>query len=596
MYILGISAYYHDSAACLLMDGEIVAAVQEERFTRIKNDSAFPEKSIKYCLDHAGITLTEISYIAYYEKPFLKFERLLETYLAFAPAGIKSFLKAFPSWLKDKLFFKRMLIKALQQIDPGWEYDGKNLLFTDHHRSHAASAFYPSPFHRAVILTADGVGEWMTTSVAVGTANKIENINHINFPHSLGLLYSAFTYYLGFKVNCDEYKVMGLSSYGRPVYVDRILEHLIDVKQDGSYRLNMQYFNYAAGLTMTSEKFNGLFESPPRVPGSEVTAFHMDIANSIQQVTELVMLRITTDLYRRYPGADLCLAGGVALNCVINGAILKRSGFKNIWIQPAAGDAGGCLGAAYAVYYEHLQQERLITSCHDKMQSALLGPSYKPAEIERVLSFHNLRFEKMDDDELYETIAVDLANQKVIGYFKGRMEFGPRALGARSIIADARSAEMQSILNKKIKFRESFRPFAPVVLEEYADEYFDLEVPSPYMLMVGKVRSEKRIPANFELATNVIESAKQARSIVPAITHFDFTARLQTVNSEQHPDLYKLITAFYGLTGCPMIINTSFNRMDEPIVCTPADAVLCYLGTGMDVLVIENYIVRKQTY
>ena len=589
MYILGISAYYHDSAACLLKDSEILAAVQEERFTRIKNDAAFPEQSINYCLEHAGIALSDVDYIAYYEKPFLKFERLLETHLAFSPAGIRSFLKAMPIWLKEKLFFKRMLIKGLQQIDPAWQYNNKNLLFTSHHHAHAASAFYPSPFENAIILTADGVGEWATTSVCKGAGNKIEQVSHINFPHSLGLLYSAFTYYLGFKVNCDEYKVMGLAPYGKPKYAGRILEHLVDVKPDGSYRLNMRYFNYAAGLTMTNEKFNRLFENPVRVAGSELTDFHKDIASSVQQVAEVVMLRIAKDLYRQYPGENLCLAGGVALNCVVNGKILKESGFKNIWIQPAAGDAGGCLGAAYAAYHEHLQQPREIIPGQDKMQNALLGAAYNAEQIEEVLKLNNLQFEVLPDDKLYEIISAEIAGGKVIGYFKGRVEFGPRALGARSIIADARNAEMQSVLNLKIKFRESFRPFAPAVLAEHADEYFDLEAPSPYMLMVGKVRPEKRIVPDPAKVADI----NQARSVVPAVTHLDYTARLQTVDKAQHPDFYQLINAFYQLTGCPMVINTSFNRMDEPIVCTPNDAVLCFLNTGIDVLVMENYLVRK---
>jgi len=593
MYILGISAYYHDSAACLVQDGNILSAAQEERFTRIKNDADFPEKSIKYCLDQAGVTLNQVDHIVYYEKPFLKFERLLETHLAFAPFGVKSFLKAMPLWLKEKLYFKKMLTKALQQIDPEWKNNNHNLLFTEHHQSHAASAFYPSPFDRAIILTVDGVGEWATTSVSKGDGSTIENISHINFPHSIGLLYSAFTYYLGFKVNCDEYKVMGLAPYGKPVYTDLILKELIDIKEDGSFRLNMRYFTYATGLTMTGNKFDQLFKNPPRQPKAELTAFHMDIAASIQQATEYVMLKLTTSLYQQYKEDNLCLAGGVALNCVANGKILKQSGFKNIWIQPAAGDAGGALGAALAVYHEHLKQERIVEPGKDSMNNALLGPEYNEAEIRQTLTNHNLKFEELKDDELYNTIAQEIAAGKVIGRFKGRMEFGPRALGARSIIADPRNSTMQSVLNNKIKFRESFRPFAPAVLEQHADEYFDLGAPSPYMLLVGKVREEKRKNPEGNDQQDPLKKINQERSVVPAITHLDYSARLQTVNPNQHPDFYKLIDAFYQLTDCSMVINTSFNRMDEPIVCTPEDAVLCFLNTEIDVLAIGNFLVKK---
>jgi len=592
MYILGISAYYHDSAACLLKDGKILAAVQEERFTRVKNDAAFPAHSINYCLEQARITLTQVDHIAYYEKPFLKFERLLETYLAFAPKGIRSFLKAMPLWLKEKLAFKKMLIKGLTAIDPNWKYTGSNLLFTTHHQSHAASAFYPSPFREAIILTIDGVGEWETASVSRGEGNKISKISHINFPHSLGLLYSAFTYYLGFKVNCDEYKVMGLAPYGNPLYVDLIYKELIDVKSDGSFRLNMRYFEYATGLTMTGKRFAKLFQNPARQPGSELSAFHMDMAASIQQVTEQVMLKITTHLHQQYQVDDLCLAGGVALNCVANGKILKQSGFKNIWIQPAAGDAGGALGAALAVHYEYLKQERKTDNITDQMQNALLGPAFSPAQIKQELEKSGLSFEKLSPEKLYPLIAQEIAADKVIGYFNGRMEFGPRALGARSIIVDARNPEMQSVLNLKIKFRESFRPFAPAVLEEYAADYFDLGAPSPYMLLVSDVKPSKRIPLADANAEG-FDKFKQLRSVIPAVTHVDYSARLQTVNPQQQADFYGLIKAFYDLTGCPMVINTSFNRMDEPIVCTPADAIACFLNTGIDVLVMEGFVVRK---
>jgi len=592
MYILSISAYYHDSAACLLKNGNILAAVQEERFTRIKNDAAFPTNSIKYCLEYEGIALNQVDHIAYYEKPFLKFERLLETHMAFAPKGINSFLKAMPIWLKEKLFFKRMLIKSLKLIDGSWEYNGTNLLFTTHHQSHAASAFYPSPFEEALILTVDGVGEWETASVSIGKQNTVKKISHINFPHSLGLLYSAFTYYLGFKVNCDEYKVMGLAPYGKPVYADLIFKELIDVKADGSFRLNMDYFNYGAGLTMTGKRFNQLFKNPPRKPGADISTFHMDMANSVQQVTEQVMLRITTSLYQQHQIDNLCLAGGVTLNCVANGKILKQSGFKNIWIQPAAGDAGGAFGAALAVHYEYLNNERIADNKTDQMHNALLGPAYNSAEIKNAIEQHGLAFEELSTDELNQEIAKALAAGKVIGYFKGRMEFGPRALGARSIIADPRNPEMQSVLNMKIKFRESFRPFAPAVLEEYTAEFFDLDTPSPYMLLVAEVKQGKRLDQPTDEAEG-FEKFKQIRSTIPAVTHVDYSARLQTVNREQHPDFYDLINAFYNLTGCPMVINTSFNRMDEPIVCTPEDAIKCFINTGIDILIIENYIVRK---
>ena len=534
MYILGISAWYHDSAACLLKDGEILAAVQEERFTRIKNDAAFPLNCINYCLSYAGINLGQVSYIVYYEKPFLKFERLLETHLAFAPAGIKAFLKMMPVWLKEKLLIKRLLIKSFKQIDAAWQYNGSNMLFTTHHQSHAASAFYPSPFKEAVILTVDGVGEWETASVSIGNGNGIKKISHINFPHSLGLLYSAFTYYLGFKVNCDEYKVMGLAPYGKPIYADLIFKELIDVKDDGSFRMNMKYFNFGAGLTMTGKSFNRLFGHKPRNRKDKMSAFHMDMAKSVQQVTEKVMLKITSSLKKQYKTDDLCLAGGVALNCVANGKILKESGFKNIWIQPAAGDAGGALGAALAVHYEYLGNERPADDVSDKMQNALLGPAYTPVDIKNVIEQHGLDFKELADDDLYPFIAKSVAAGQVVGNFKGRMEFGPRALGARSIIADPRNPEMQSILNRKIKFRESFRPFAPAVLEEHASEYFDLNVPSEYMLLVAQLKPDKHVVVNENEAMG-FGRQKQIRSVVPAVTHVDYSARLQTVNKKPAP-------------------------------------------------------------
>ncbi|SDS47016.1 carbamoyltransferase [Mucilaginibacter mallensis] len=592
MYILGISAYFHDSAACLLKDDHIIAAVQEERFTRKKNDDSFPEQSIKYCLREAGITLKDVGYVVFYEKPFLKFERLLETYFAFAPDGFVSFLKAMPVWITEKLFLKRNLRKALKNIDAEWNNE---LLFTTHHQSHAASAFYPSPFNDAVILTADGVGEWSTTSVAIGNKNDIKFVKEIRFPSSIGLLYSAFTYYLGFKVNVDEYKVMGLAPYGKPVYVDVILNNLIDLKDDGSFWLDMQYFNYCTGLTMTSSRFHELFGSKPRVQQQEITQFHMDIACSIQAVAEQVMLKIATALYKEYKLENLCMAGGVALNCVANGRILKESGFKNIWIQPAAGDAGGALGAAYAVYYQYLGNSRDETA-HDKMQNALLGPHYNTADIKQQLISNGIAFKEPAPDDYYKTIARYIADGKVVGYFKGRMEFGPRALGARSIIADPRNADMQSILNQKIKFRESFRPFAPAILEEYAADFFETDVPSPYMLVVADVKPNCRLPlSNQDEQRSGFEKLKIVRSVIPAVTHVNNSARLQTVNKTLHPDFYNLINAFYELTNYPLLINTSFNRMDEPIVNTPVEALACFNQTGMDVLVLEDLIITKSS-
>lgn len=593
MYILGLSGFYHDSAACLLKGGVIVAAAQEERFTRIKNDSAFPLKSVEHCLNSAGIKLKDVDHVVFYEKPFLKFERLLDTFLAFAPFGIRPFLKAMPVWLKEKLYFRKMLVKALQQIDAGWQPTDEQLLFSKHHQSHAASAFFASPFSSAVILTADGVGEWETTSVAIGSDEAIEPVCHISFPHSLGLLYSAFTYHLGFKVNCDEYKVMGLAPYGKPVYVDIIFNQLVDLKPDGSFQLNMKYFNYAKGLTMTSKPFDVLFDAKRRSPDEPMTQLHMDIAASIQLAAEKIMLQITTALYKKYGIENICMAGGVALNCVINSKILKQSGFKNIWMQPAAGDAGGALGAALAAYHQHLGHKRNYNGS-DIMRNCLLGPEYTTNQVFESLDKSGLVFKQYDRPELYKAIATEIAAGKVVGYFNGRMEFGPRALGARSILADARDPEMQHVLNQKIKFRESFRPFAPAVLEEFADEYFDLNVKSPYMLMVGKVREEKRIKNQQQDETG-IALLKQIRSVIPAVTHVDNTARLQTVNEKEHPDFYQLIKAFYNLTGCPMLINTSFNRMDEPIVCTPDDAIKCFLNTGIDVLVINQFLVRKST-
>jgi len=596
MYILGIAGYYHDSAACLLKDGVIVAAAQEERFSRIKNDPAFPAHSIRYCLAEANISLNEVDFIAYYEKPFLKFERLLETYLAFAPKGWLSFMKAIPLWLRGKLLFKRMLTRELLKLEPSCSSVVDKLLFSRHHLSHAASAYYPSPFLKAVILTVDGVGEWETTTVSIGEDNRITPGKHLNFPHSLGLLYSAFTYYLGFKVNCDEYKVMGLAPYGQPVYSDLILKELIDVKPDGSFQLHLKYFEYPVGLKMTGKAFDRLFGRPARKPSEALEEFHINIAASVQQVTEQVMLKITQSLYQEYGIDNLCLAGGVALNCVINAKILKQSGFDKLWVQPAAGDAGGALGAAYSVYYQHLANERIVSAELDSMQNALLGPAYNDdEEILRVLKQHNLVYERFEEKERNNLIASKLAQGQVVGYFSGRMEFGPRALGARSILADPRNEKMQRMLNLKIKFRESFRPFAPAVLEEHAGEYFDLDVLSPYMLMVGKVVERKRIGEKQQsYSSDLNAQINQVRSVIQAVTHVDYSARLQTVSQTNHPDFYRVISAFYELTGCPMLVNTSFNRMDEPIVCSPEDAVHCFLNTDIDVLVINQFVILKK--
>ncbi|MDN3548683.1 carbamoyltransferase family protein [Mucilaginibacter aquaedulcis] len=592
MYILGISAYYHDSAACLLYNGDIVAAVQEERFTRIKNDACFPGYSIKYCLEESGISLHQVDFVVFYEKPFIKFERLIETYLATAPTGLPSFLKAMPLWIKDKIFMKKHIIKELSQIDKRWVYKDDNLLFTDHHQAHAASAFFPSPFKNALVLTADGVGEWATTTVWRGSDNKLQLLREIRFPHSLGLFYSAFTYYLGFKVNSDEYKVMGLAPYGKPVFVPLILEKLIDLKSDGSFRLNMKYFNYCAGLTMTNKGFNKLFANAPRKANEPPDQFHMDIACSVQKVVEKVMLNIVAELEQSYPEKDLCMAGGVALNCVINGKIQAQTGFKNIWIQPAAGDAGGALGAAYFVYYQYLNNQRKAEQ--DLMKNALLGPAFTKEYIAEMLADRNLHYEIQDETEFNKTIARYLDEGKVVGYFKGRMEFGPRALGSRSILGDPRKADMQSVINQKIKFRESFRPFAPAILEEYAQQYYNLSCPSPYMLLVSSIKDRYRLPESDAVNKAGLELLKVKRSVLPAVTHVDYSARLQTVNKQLHPEFYNVIKAFFDLTGCPAVINTSFNVKDEPIVCTPQDALQCFMKSDMDVLAIEQIIITKK--
>lgn len=586
MYILGISAFYHDSAACIISDGQIIAAAQEERFTRKKHDFNFPINAINFCLDYVGISSDELEYVAFYDKPFLKFERILETYLTYAPIGIKSFLKAMPLWIKEKIWMKELIKKELN-------YNGK-ILFPEHHVSHAASAFYPSPFREAAILTMDGVGEWTTTSYGIGRDNRIELYNEIKFPHSLGLLYSAFTYYTGFKVNSGEYKVMGLAPYGEPKYKKLIYDHLIDVKDDGSFRMNMEYFNYCAGLTMTNKQFDKLFGGPPRKPESYLTQKEMDLAKSLQEVTEEIVMKMGNHVFKETSSTNLTLAGGVALNCVANGRLLKEGPFKNIWIQPAAGDAGGALGAALAVWYSYLGSERVPDEKRDSQMGSYLGPEYRNVDIENFIKNGNYPSQKLNEDELIAKVSDLLANEKVIGWFQGRMEFGPRALGSRSIIGDARSKKMQSVMNKKIKFRESFRPFAPSVLRENVSEYFDIDADSPYMLLVADIRSDRRkLMTEEESKLFGIDKLNIVRSDIPAITHVDYSARLQSVHKETNPKYHKLIEQFKMNTGCAVIINTSFNVRGEPIVCTPEDAYRCFMRTDMDYLVMGNYLFNK---
>jgi carbamoyltransferase len=593
MHILGLSAFYHDSAAALLRDSTIVAAAQEERFTRKKHDASFPKNAIAYCLKEAGIALSDVDCVAFYDKPFLKFERLLETYIAFAPRGFQSFRRAIPVWMKEKLFQKKLLCDPLRQFDPN--FDEARLLFAEHHQSHAASAFFPSPFESALVLTLDGVGEWATSSVALGTGNKLEMIREIHFPHSLGFLYSAFTYYTGFKVNAGEYKLMGLAPYGEPKYVRPIMDHLIDVKADGSFRLNMDYFNFCTGLTMTHPKFAALFGEPVRTPEEKLTPFHMDIAASIQKVTEEILLRITTSLARETQAKNLCLAGGVALNCVANGKILRSSVFDGIWIQPAAGDAGGALGAAFTAYHGYKDQPRKINGATDQMRGSYLGPAFSQKEVEKRLTGMNASFQALSDDALLTTTAEALANGKVVGWFCGRMEFGPRALGGRSILGDPRSPAMQKVMNLKIKYRESFRPFAPSILREDLGDWFELNQDSPYMLIVADVKKDKRISMSpAEEALFGIEKLNIARSQIPAVTHVDYSARIQTVHCETHPRYHALLSRFKEKTGCPILVNTSFNVRGEPIVCTPEDAFHCFMGTQMDLLVIENCLLKKE--
>ncbi len=595
MYILGISAFYHDSAACLIKNGEIIAAAQEERFTRKKHDSSFPHNAIQYCLKEAQIDPKEIDKVVFYEKPFLKFERLLETYLAFAPKGFASFVKAIPVWLKDKLFQKSALIKELKSTldnEVNWR---ERLLFSEHHLSHAASAFYPSPFESAAILTLDGVGEWTTTSSAVGNGKNIKVIKEIHFPHSLGLLYSAFTYYLGFKVNSGEYKVMGLAPYGVPRYIDLILEKLIIVANDGSFQLDMSYFDYATGLTMTNEKFNRLFDGPPRVSEAKLTQREMDLAASVQKVTEDIVIQLAKGISKETGENNLCLAGGVALNCVANGALLREKIFKNIWVQPAAGDAGGALGAALAVWYMHYDNDRKISIGSDSMRGSYLGPSFNDSEIEEELKLCGAFFKKCSENELIEEVATALSDGKAIGWMQGRMEFGPRALGGRSIIADPRSPTMQKQLNLKVKYRESFRPFAPSVLSENVGEWFEDNTDSPYMLLVTHVKKDKRSTMTDDQESLFgIDKLNVPRSSVPAITHVDYSARIQTVHADTNPRYHALISKFKEKTGYPIIVNTSFNVRGEPIVCTPTDAYKCFMGSELDVLAIGNFLLIKK--
>lgn len=591
MRILGISAFYHDSAAAIVEDGRIVAAAQEERFTRKKHDASFPHHAITYCLGAAGVKLADIEHVAFYDKPFLKFERLLETYIALAPLGFRSFQMALPLWLKEKLFQKSLLRKKLAEFDQ--DFASERLLFTEHHLSHAASAFFPSPFEKAVVLTMDGVGEWATTSAALGEGNKLEIFQEIHFPHSLGLLYSAATYYTGFKVNSGEYKVMGLAPYGQPRFAQLILDHLVDLKPDGSFRLDMSYFDYCTGLTMTNDRFAALFGQPVRAPDQLLTPFHMDVAASIQAVLEEAVLRLTRSLARQTGARNLCLAGGVALNCVANGKVLRDGKFDNIWIQPAAGDAGGAVGAALAAFHQFKGGHR-VAAAADGMSGAFLGPEFAQADIETRLAGAGARFDVLSEDAMIAATAQALADQLAVGWFQGRMEFGPRSLGARSILGDPRSPAMQKNLNLKVKYRESFRPFAPAVLREDVADWFELDADSPYMLIVADVRDDKRRSMSAEeQALFGIDKLNVSRSDIPAVTHVDYSARIQTVSAETNPRFHRLLSEFKALTGCPVVVNTSFNVRGEPIVCTPEDAFRCFMGNELDVLVVGNCVLRK---
>ena len=586
-YILGISAFYHDSAAALIRDGEIIAAAQEERFSRKKHDYRFPEGAIDYCLNKAGIDSSRIDYVAFYDKPFTKFERLLMTYLSYAPFGLKSFLTSMPPWIKSKIFMRSFIEDKLS-------CHGK-ILFPEHHESHAGSAFYPSPFKEAAILTIDGVGEWATVSYGVGKENDISITSELKFPHSLGLLYSAFTYYIGFRVNSGEYKLMGLAPYGEAKYVDLIKKELIDIKEDGSFRLNMKYFNYCTGLTMTNKRFDNLFNGPPRKPDKEkIQQRHMDIAKSIQVVTEEIMLKMANHVHKKTGRKNLCLAGGVALNCVANGVVLREGPFENIWVQPASTDAGGALGAALVIWHKHLKKERMVNETKDSMKSSLLGPEFFDTEIEKYLQDSKIPYHKLDEKEVPKKAAGIIADEKVLGWFQGRIEYGPRALGNRSILGDPRSEKMQSTINLKIKFRESFRPFAPTVLRDHVKDYFELDCESPYMLLVAPVKESRRLPLDEDQKKLFgIEKLKIKRSDIPAVTHVDYTARVQTVKKEDNPIYYDMINEFYKLTGCPLVINTSFNVRGEPIVCTPEDAYKCFMRTNMDYLIMGRFLLDK---
>src|SRR5438093_2449780 len=593
--ILGISAFYHDSAACVVRDGTILAAAQEERFTRKKQDPGFPSHAIRYCLREANCTVKDLRYIVFYDKPLVKFERLLETYLSFAPRGRRSFVAALPVWLKEKLFLKAMLSKALAALAGVKKTELPPILFSEHHEAHAASAFFPSPFRTAAVLCMDGVGEWATTSAWLGQDNQLTPLWDIPFPHSLGLLYSAFTYYTGFKVNSGEYKVMGLAPYGEPKYVKAIYDHLIDLKPDGTFRLNMEYFNYCTGLTMTGSKFDSLFCGPPRKPETNLSQREMDLARSVQEVTEEVMLRLSRTLHRETGAENLCLAGGVALNCVGNGRILREGPFKGLWIQPAAGDAGGAIGAAYAAWHQLEQRPREVRCGKDSMRGSYLGPAYRNDDIERFLQSHGAPYEKLDEATLLSRIVDELALEKVVGWLQGPMEFGPRALGARSILGDPRSRKMQSIMNLKIKYRESFRPFAPSVLRERVSDYFDMDTDSPYMLLVAPVRENRRLEMSPEQKMLWgIDLLNVPRSDIPAVTHVDYSARVQTVHEDTNPRYHSLLKEFERKTGYGVLVNTSFNVRGEPIVCSPQDAYLCFMRTEVDVLVLENCILYKE--
>jgi carbamoyltransferase len=587
-YILGISAFYHDSAACLLRDGEIVAAVSEERLTRKKGDPDFPRRAVDYCLEHAGIGVRDLAAVGFYDKPLLKFERILETYLGVVPRGFRSFLMAGPLWIKDKLYIDRQIKEALG-------YTGE-ILYSEHHESHAASAFYPSPFEEAAILTMDGVGEWATASIGIGRGNEIDILDELHWPDSLGLLYSAFTYYTGFKVNSGEYKVMGLAPYGEPKYVDRIYNELMDLHEDGSFRLNQKYFNYLTGLTMTNGEFDKLFDGPPRVPESKLTQKEMDLARSVQVVCEEVMLRMARTAHAKTGLPNLCLAGGVALNCVGNGRLLREGPFREVWIQPAAGDAGGALGVAQLIHHRHFGKARVVTPGRDSMKGAYLGPEFTSDQIEMFLESTGAIYRRLDEQTMLETVAQRLAEEKIVGWFDGRLEFGPRALGSRSILGDPRSPKMQAQMNIKIKFREGFRPFAPSVLRDRVSDYFELDRESPYMLLVAPVQKHRRIPLSAEQHQLWgIEKLNVPRSDIPAVTHIDYSARIQTVTRETNRRYYDLIKAFERHTGCGVVVNTSFNVRGEPIVCTPADAYRCFMRTNIDALVMGPFLLEKST-